>query len=256
MADTVVGVDFPGRRATATLADLDWASLGVRFVPLIRSRPPATTNGRGYTAELLAELDVDHRDVSAVAAFCAAGPLAHEFAQLLLDATADPKPLILFDVDPCPADSVMDGFDACLRQTVHHEIRPESRRALRDAVTESPASFLALAEDALADEIQAALREEGIRDDPFADELLTSYLNYLTYLLAAHHSTRPRWGGDAYQILSRYHPDNDPWPGATRTHTLRLDVAADQIFSSPAATRAIASCLRLIETARGQSTTG
>jgi hypothetical protein len=251
MSGIVVGLDYPGRRESAALAALDWASIGVRFVPLIRTRPPAVASGRQYAADLLDELRVERCDIVAIAAFCAAGPLAHELAQLLVEAACRPSPLILFDVDPCPAISVMDGFDTCLRQTARHEIRPESRKTLYNAIADGPERFLVLAADILTDRIRSALRDEGISDDPFAAELLTSYLNYLAYLVAAHHTTRPRWGGEAYHVTSRHHPDSGPWPGAVRTHSFRLDVDADRLLDSPTTSHAIARCMRLIDAARG-----
>jgi hypothetical protein len=249
----VVGLDYPGRRESAALAALDWTSIGVRFMPLIRTRPPAAASGRQYAADLRDEIRVDRGDIVAIAAFCAAGPLAHELAQLLVEAAARPSPLILFDVDPCPASSVMDGFDTCLRQTAQQDIRPELREALHTAIADGPESFLALAEATLTDEIRSALRDEGIDDDPVAAELLMSYLNYLGYLVAAHHSTRPRWGGEVYHIMSGHHPDSGPWPGATRTHSFRLDVDAARLLNSPMTTDVIANCMRLINAACGRS---
>ncbi|WP_330240519.1 hypothetical protein [Streptomyces sp. NBC_00525] len=147
MAETLVALDFPGRRAEAALSDLrledrGWDVLYPLSEPFSRALDPSH-----YVTHLAERCE--GRQVRAVLAYCAAAPLACALA-VRLGGADSPLPTVLFDGDP--------GSGAEIRSTARVIVRQLTGRPAED----------------FDGELGAALTDEGLRDRPErAMELLT-----------------------------------------------------------------------------------
>jgi hypothetical protein len=81
-----------------------------------------------------------------------------------------------------------------------------------------------------------ALRSDGADEEQAAAAGAAGaefYLDWLVYLVAAHNTAWPAWGGQVYHVASRHHPYTPDWPGSAATHLSRVDSGRNGLFHHP-----------------------
>ncbi|MEU3479149.1 hypothetical protein ACI2LO_16540 [Streptomyces sp. NPDC033754] len=247
-APLLLVVDYPGRRSAGHLADLGLEQAGFAVEYLMTAPLPTALSAREYARALLAGRRSAMPRVAGVLAFCMAGHIAQEVAALLREAGEPPVPLVLFDSGPSVAE---DLEDEC-RQALSLQGGPRlagsvGRDTLSEqALRERPEASLAAVREALVEFAVSAYCEDG-GDRAEALEtvlpLVDGFTDWLAHLTAAFNATSPGWGGDVLHIVSREHTVTEPWPGAGRTTTVRIDCARDRLLRSEAALRAVTSSI-------------
>lgn len=225
---TLLIVDYPGRRPEGRIGDLSLESHGFQLQEVLTHPLPEATIGHAYAKQLAASLTPLRERLAGVLAYCAGAPIAQEFAQLLVEAGHQPPPLVLFDAAPCTPQDIREYYTESLRR-VGSSLREEEIPCELPGRIEDPAGVRDAFRHDLSRRATDVLASEGFRKSEVAaqvDEVVNVYVDYLGYLLAAHHATSPMWGGDVMHVVSSGHGFRSAWPGARSTWT--VPVATDR----------------------------
>ncbi|QOV36559.1 hypothetical protein IM697_42390 [Streptomyces ferrugineus] len=203
----VLALDYPGYRKEARIDELGLERHGVRVHDLLPAPLPRAVSGAAYAARLLANVPAGTGPVAAVAAYCASAPLAFEVAAAL-----DGEPVImLFDPEVTSLESITAEYRARLAGLgVQLDEQELSELVDADTLAEAPERFVADLTDELARQAFAALRAAGANESEIAasaTQMVSAYTDWLSHLVAAHHSRTPTWEGHVLRVDSA---DADP----------------------------------------------
>lgn len=238
---TLLVLDYPGRRREGRIRDLDLERFGWRVRHLVEPPLRGESNAAGY-AERLLDRRGSFPDTRAVLAYCTGAAVAQQIANRL-DSVV---PLVLFDGTPVTPALIVRDFAAAMSQ-VGGRAAPDAAAQMFDPSTLAtrPADVLTWMRDELVDCAAAALRADGVPETQVSDftaEICGVYLDWLQFLLAAHNTDWPKWGGDVVHIVSDGHVPVD-WPGAERTEVHRVASTTVDLLRHPAAQAALVDCL-------------
>lgn len=218
-------VDYPGRREEARIADLQLEGRGFDVRYLMNAAVPELTEAAAYARELLSRHDLTTSTPDAVLAYCMAAPLGQEIAALL--SRTSPVPLILFDGEPSTAEAVQEQYRLARQQLAMHT---PAQADEHDPTTTIDDARLAARPNEILTSLRQTLVRLGTRtfssqvaDDEAAQTagaLAEHFMRWLTYLVAAHNTTWPSWGGQVLHVVSATHHYAAGWPGAGSTQVV------------------------------------
>ncbi len=242
-ADTLLVIDYPGRRAEARVRDLHLEQAGWRLAHLIEPPVRQHYTAEAYAGELLARIP-PAGGIRAVLAYCTGAAIAQHVAARV----GDHVPLVLFDGTPVTSRLIVRDFRASVAQIGGPPAAaPLDCAPLADAaVTARPAEAFAWTRDTLTGLAAGALRADGVEEDslPAATASICAvYLDWLAFLIAGHNAGWPPWGGDVMHITSRRHAFTGPWPGARRTFVHDIDSGPNELLTSAGARERTLACL-------------
>ncbi|MDF3140219.1 MULTISPECIES: hypothetical protein [unclassified Streptomyces] len=223
----VLALDYPGYRKEARIDELSLERHGVRVQDLLSAHLPRAVSGAAYAARLLANVPAGTGPVAAVAAYCASAPLAFEVAAAL---GGEPPVIMLFDPEGTSLESITAEYRARLAGLgVQLDEQELSELVDADTLAEAPERFVADLTGELARQAHAALRAAGANETEIAasaTQMVSAYTDWLSHLVAAHHSRTPTWEGHVLRVDSA---DADPAGYAcTAGHQRALRLSCDR----------------------------
>ena len=230
---TLLVLDYPGRRPEGRIRDLDLEAAGWQVCHL--ADPPVRGAGSAAAyAQRLLERAGPFPDAVAVLAYCTGAAIAQEVAARL-DALV---PLVLFDGTPVTARLVARDFRAALMQVGWSPPPDLGAGVLEpDRLAAQPDDAVTWMREQLHSCAAAALRRDGVPEDrlaEFTSDIGGVYLDWLEFLVAAHNTDWPFWGGDVVHIVSDGHEPAADWPGAERTEVHRMQCTGVDLIRAPA----------------------
>lgn len=243
---TLLVLDFPGRRPEAHISELAVDEHGFTSVYAMESPLPTGPTTAEYAKELCIAKSLERPH--AVLAYCAAAPLAVAVAEILAGPAGD-LPIVVFDPQPTPPSEIALEYDIVVGQ-VEGRMDAQAERPPRLAVE----SLVATPEAAI-ERIGADLRHRallalaaygftGADADRAAQGVIGLYVEWLTFLVGAHHGDQPGPRGPVLQVLSRAHTDDLGWLGAADVRTVRVDCAREELAARPEARAAVVGFLK------------
>jgi hypothetical protein len=249
MPGQLLVVDYPGRRDESRIADLTLEADGwdVRYLvtePIIRE-----LTSTDFAAQLVARGEPFAPDIVAILAYCSAASIAQDLA-IQLGMGRSPIPLLLFDGEPSPPENLTRDFgraaaNLCQVPTVDG-VAGGVTTLTAAALTDRPAACVELMRGRLAELAATAFRADGADDEEAVAAGAASaefYLDWLVYLVAAHNTSWPCWGGAVHHIASRAHAHTPQWPGSASTTLRRVDSTRNDLFHHPETRRLALSVL-------------
>jgi hypothetical protein len=216
-------LDYPGRRPEAHISDMHLEQCGFGCAYALTSPLPAMLTTPAYASQLCAQQRLDRP--LAVIAYCAATPLAVAVAGLLAGA-ACPVPIALLDPQRTPPREIVHEYREVVRQVEGRAPQTE-RPPLLDIER-----FLATPElliQRIGEDLRlrarlalAAYGFDGADASGQADGVVGMYVEWLTFLVAAHHDEQPAPRGPVLQVISQEHPADAGWLGAAGIKTVRV----------------------------------
>jgi hypothetical protein len=209
---------------------------------------PRDLYAAAYARHLISRAQVDPSRLSGILAYCAAGSIAHEAAALVAEVAPAPPHLILFDSGPCRPAAVESELRATLERYGGRRLAavlddPDNQALLRGgALRDRPDRLVGTLEAALtrfAVDTYLADAGDGQDTDDVVAPVVGHFLDWLSYLVAAHNSDFPAWAGDVLHVVSRDHPYRADWPGARSTRAVITTCAADALLRSDDARAAV-----------------
>jgi hypothetical protein len=223
----VLTLDYPGYRKEARIEELGLEQHWVRVHDLLGAPLPRAVSGAAYAARLLENLPSGTGPVAAVAAYCASAPLAFEVAAAL---DGEPPVVMLFDPEATSLESITKEYRARLAGLgVKPDEQELSERLDARTLAEAPERLVADLTDELTRQAHAALRAAGAKESEIAvsaGQMVSAYTDWLSHLVAAHHSRTPSWEGQVLRVDSA---DADPagYP-CTAAHRRELRLSCDR----------------------------
>jgi hypothetical protein len=239
-------LDFPGRRPEAHISELALDEHGFTSVYALESPLPTSPTTPEYAKELCTRRSFDRP--LAVLAYCAAAPLAVAVSGLVAG-PAGPLPIVLFDPQPTPPSEIAVEYDIVVRQ-VEGRMPPEAERPPRLDIERLVATPEAAIERIGADLrlravlALAAFGFTGAEAGKTAEGVVGMYIEWLTFLVGAHHGEQPGPRGPVLQVLSREHTDDLGWLGAADVWTVRVPCDRPELATRPQARAAVVEFLR------------
>ena len=236
-AQRLLVLDYPGRRVESRIGDLDLPAAGWRVEDLLAGPLTRQLHARDFAARLDERRGPFGADVTAILAYCSAAPIAQELAMLMGARRRAAVPLLLFDGEPSPPENLTRDFgyaaaDLCGVSTV--DAVPGGVATLTSAaLSAQPARCVELMRARLVELATAAFHADGADVAEAAEAGAASaelYLDWLVYLVAAHNTSWPDWGGEVCHIASREHPHTPAWPGSATTTLHRVDSSRNDLF--------------------------
>jgi hypothetical protein len=242
---TLLVLDYPGRRPEAPVTDMNLDRAGYDCAYLLTTPLPTALSTAGYARELCARPLPARAD--GLIAYCAAAPLAVEVARLLAG-PAEPAPIVLLDPQPTPPSEINHEYLDVVRQ-VEGRSPILQRPPLLDieGLLGTPATLVECIEADLRRRAQLALAAHGVHVDEASgpvEGVVGVYVEWLIFLVAAHHSAPAAGRGPVLQVISRGHPDDAGWLGATDLRTVRIDCDRPELAAHPQARAAVLDFLR------------
>lgn len=233
-------LDYPGRRPEAHVSEMDLEGAGFETTYALTSPLPDALTTPAYADQLRQRLS----RADAVIAYCAASPLAVAMTAL----QADPVPIVVLDPQQTPPSEIALEYHEVVRQ-VEGKAPLAERPALLDVehLLASPDLLVKRVDGDLRLRARLALETYGIAVPEVGgpvDGVVGVYVEWLTFLIAAHHDEQPPPGGPVLQVISRGHPDDVGWLGATDLQTVRVDCERSRLAADPAARAAVLDFLR------------
>ncbi|MGN9846705.1 hypothetical protein ACTMTI_52260 [Nonomuraea sp. H19] len=229
------------------MADLELSPFGIELTPLMGDSLPVRFTARDYAMDLLSRSPLASDGVHAILAYCAAAPIAQEMAQLLVERGAGPVPLVLFDADPCEADALWQGYSACVTEADGQASTAPLSASVLSGLLRDPRALVCVLEKDLSDRVLKSLAADDLSEEELVfchEQIMRSMLDYLIYLVSAHHSTRPAWGGSVLHIASKGHPYCGPWQGAARTQLIRVTCDKADLLRHPDTVEAVSAFVK------------
>ncbi|MEV0911242.1 hypothetical protein [Streptomyces hokutonensis] len=244
-APVLLVFDYPGRRPEARVSDLRLEDAGYDVRQLMCPPLPRAASATAYAEDALATAGAPADAVHAVLAYCMAAPLAQEAASI----TGCPR-LLLFDGEPSTLKAVETEYRGLLTSVGAPSVLPPWWSG--ELIEECSDAFLTYSERHLTESIRRSLADQADpdhADDDCADEdegfapLVGSFLDWLAYLVAAHRTDHPAWGGTVVNVLSREQPEVPVWPGARTTRSVRVDTAREDLLTGTITRRLVLEAL-------------
>jgi uncharacterized RDD family membrane protein YckC len=243
--------DFPGRRPEAHISELALYEHGFTSVYALESPLPTSPTTPEYAKELCTRRSLARP--LAVLAYCATAPLAVAVSGLVA-CPADPLPLVLFDPQPTPPSEIALEYDLVVRQ-VEGRMPPEAERPPRleiERLVATPASAIERIGADLRLRAVLALAAFGFTGSAAgkaAEGVVGMYIEWLTFLVGAHHAEQPGPRGPVLQVLSRMHTDDLGWLGAADVRTVRVPRDREELAARPEARAAVIDFLKEVQDA-------
>lgn len=227
-------LDYPGRRDESRISNLGLESDGWDVRYLLEAPHERELTSAEYAARLTHRYGLFGSDVAAVLAYCMAAPIAQEIAASL------GTPLILFDGEPSTAEAVERELGVAMTQL-------GGARKVPDPPTEAqlrsePAECVERMRQILVRLGAGALREDGADEQEaaiHAGQVAGFYLDWLVYLVAAHNTSWPAWGGTVFHVVSRGHTFTRDWPGAEAMQLRYVDSGRNELLNHPDTNRLV-----------------
>lgn len=244
-------LDFPGRRPEAHVRELALDEHGFSSVYALESPMPTSPTTVEYAKELCTGKSLDRP--LAVIAYCAAAPLAVATSELLAG-PASTLPIVLLDPQPTPPSEIALEYDFVVGQ-VEGRMPPEAERPPRLAIE----GLVATPEEAIeriGEDLRfravlalAAFGVTGADADRAAEGVIGVYVEWLTFLVGAHHGEQPGPRGPVLQVISREHTDDLGWLGAADVRTVRISCDRSELAARPEACAAVVDFLEAVQDA-------
>lgn len=239
---TLLVLDFPGRRPEAPVSAMDLDRAGYDCAYLLSSPLPTALSTPAYADELCARPVPDR--AAGLLAYCAAAPLAIELASRLAQAA----PIVLLDPQPTSPSELNREYRVVVSQI-------EGRSAALDppplldieGLLAKPATLVECIGADLRRRAQLALASYGVRVDEASgpvEGVVGVYVEWLTFLVAAHHGAPAAGHRPVLQVISRGHPDDAGWLGADDLETVRIGCDRPELAAHPQARAAVLDFLR------------
>lgn len=242
---TLLVLDFPGRRPEAHISELALDERGFSSVYAMESPLPTSPTTPEYAKELCISKSLERP--FAVVAYCAAAPLAVAVSEIVTG-PAGTLPIVLFDPQPTPPSEIALEYDIVVGQ-VEGRMPAQAERPARLAIESLVATPEAAIEQIGEDLRQRALLAlsafgfTGADADRAAQGVIGLYVEWLTFLVGAHHGEQPGPRGPVLQVLSREHTDDLGWLGAADVRTVRFPCDRNELAAHPEACAAVVDFL-------------
>ncbi|MEV5202839.1 hypothetical protein [Streptomyces sp. NPDC053720] len=238
MADTLVVLDFPGRRAEAHLSDLRLEDLGWDVLYAISEPFSRSVEPSRYVAHLAGRCS--GVPVRAVLAYCMAAPLARELAERLGGA-GGPVPVVFFDGEPGAGAEIRETVGAVVRQLTGgpaEQLGGELAAAFADTeLRERPERAMAVLAEQVVRLGAEVFQEDGFDEDEAvaaATRVSGFYLDWIAFLVASFRAGSPSSGaGSVTHIRSADHPVSDDWIRAGSLDVHIVDCVRAGLLADP-----------------------
>lgn len=244
-------LDFPGRRPEAHISELALDEHGFHSVYALESPMPTSPTTAEYAKELCTGRALERP--LAMLAYCATAPLAVAVSGLLAG-PADRLPIVLFDPQPTPPSEIAAEYDIVVGQ-VEGRMPPEAERPPRLAI-ERLVATPEVAIERIGEDLRlravlalAAFGFTGSAAGKAAEGVVGLYIEWLTFLVGAHHAEQPGPRGPVLQVLSRAHTDDLGWLGAADVRTVRISCDRDELAARPETRAAVIAFLKEVQDA-------
>jgi hypothetical protein len=216
-------LDFPGRRPEAHVSEMQLDRHGFACTEVLTHPMPAALSTPAYAAELCARQRLERPQ--AMIAYCATAPLAVAMAELLTGPEGQ-LPIVLLDPQRTPASEFLREYQEVVRQ-VEGQATDVDRPPLLDVerLLATPQVLVERIGEDLRLRARLALASYGFAGADVAgpvENLVGVYVEWLTFLVAAHHDEQPAPRGPVLQVISREHPADASWLGAADLRTVRV----------------------------------
>ncbi|NEA33607.1 hypothetical protein [Streptomyces sp. SID13031] len=216
-------LDYPGRRPEAHVSEMRLDQCGFDCTEGLTSLLPTALTTSAYAEQLYAQQPLD-RPV-AVIAYCATAPLAVAMARLHAG-LGDPLPLVLLDPQQTPPSEIVLEYHEVVRQ-VEGKAPLTQRPPLLDieGLLATPEVLVERIAEDLRLRARLALEAYGLGGADASgpvEGVVGVYVEWLTFLVAAHYGEQPSPLGPVLQVLSRVHPADAGWLGAADLQTVRI----------------------------------
>jgi hypothetical protein len=184
---------------------------------------PTALTTPAYAGQLFARQRLD-RPVALVA-YCAAAPLAVAMAALLAG-PAGPVPIVLLDPQQTPPSEVVHEYHEVVRQVEGRTSNTERPPLLDiERLLATPETLVQRIGEDLRLRARLALAAFGFGGADVSgpvEGVVGVYVEWLTFLVAAHHDEQPAPRGPLLQVISQGHPADAGWLGAADLRTVRI----------------------------------
>lgn len=237
---TLAVLDYPGRRPEAHISEMHLERCGFACTEVLASPMPTALTTPEYAEQLFAR-QRPGRPV-ALLAYCAAAPLAVAMGALLAG-PADPMPIVVLDPQQTPPSEILHEYQEVVRQ-VEGKAPSVERPPLLDIerLLASPETLVKrIGEDlrARAKLALAAFGFDGADVSGPVEGVVGVYVEWLTFLVAAHHDEQPPPLGPVLQVISQGHPDDAGWLGAADLRTVRIPCYRPELAANAQARAAV-----------------
>jgi hypothetical protein len=229
-AAVLLALDYPGRRDEARIADLRLETDGWDVKYLLQPPFGRLPDSASYAGHLARRFGPFGPEVSAVLAYCMAAPIAQYLAAHLR------VPLVLFDGEPSTAEAVERELGVAKKQLGWSQNAGSADRFPEGQLRIRPADCARRMREILVPLAAGTLRADGVPEPDATAEagpVADFYLDWLTYLIAAHNTDWPDWPGPVFHVMSRGHGYAGDWPGADSTLSRRVDSERNELLGQP-----------------------
>lgn len=233
-------LDYPGRRPEAHISEMHLDRSGFECQDVLTSPMPTALTTAAYARELCARQRPD-RPVALVA-YCAAAPLAVAMTALLAG-PAGPVPIVLLDPQQTPPSEIVHEYHEVVRQVEGRAPNVERPPLLDiERLLATPETLVKRIGEDLRLRASLALAAFGFGGADVGGPLegvVGVYVEWLTFLVAAHYDEQPAPSGPILQVISQGHPADAGWLGATDLRTVRVPCDRPELAANPQAREAV-----------------
>ncbi|NES30206.1 hypothetical protein GCE86_08130 [Micromonospora terminaliae] len=233
-------LDYPGRRPEAHISEMHLERSGFECRDVLTSPMPTALTTPAYARELYARQRPDRP--AALVAYCAAAPLAVAMAALLAG-PAGPVPIVLLDPQPTPPSEILHEYHEVVRQVEGRAPNVERPPLLDiEGLLATPETFMARIGEDLRLRAKLALAAFGFDGADVSgpvEGVVGVYVEWLNFLVAAHYDEQPGPSGPTLQVISKGHPADAGWLGATDLRTVRVPCDRPELAANAEARAAV-----------------
>jgi hypothetical protein len=233
-------LDYPGRRPEAHISEMHLDRSGFECHDVLTSPMPTALTTAAYARELCAQQRPDRP--LALVAYCAAAPLAVAMAALLAGPAA-PVPIVLLDPQQTPPSEILHEYHEVVRQIEGRAPNVERPPLLDiERLLATPEALVKRIGEDLRLRARLALAAFGFGGADVSgpvEGVVGVYIEWLTFLVAAHHDEQPAPSGPVLQVISQGHPADASWLGATDLRTVRVPCDRPELAANAQARAAV-----------------
>ncbi|GAB3516346.1 hypothetical protein GCM10027575_37680 [Phytohabitans suffuscus] len=240
-------LDYPGRRPEAHISEMHLDRCGFECAEVLTSPMPTAFSTPEYAGQLFAQRRPERP--AALVAYCAAAPLAVA-AGALLAGPADPVPIVVLDPQQTPPSEILHEYHEVVRQ-VEGKAPDVERPPLLDieGLLATPETLVRLIGADLRERARLALAAFGFGGADVSgpvEGVVGVYVEWLTFLVAAHYDAQPPPRGPVLQVISQGHPDDAGWLGAADLRTVRIPCDRPELAANAQARAAVLDFLQRV----------
>jgi hypothetical protein len=238
-------LDYPGRRPEAHISEMHLDRYGYACTEVLVSPMPTALTTVRYAEQLFAQRRPERP--AALVAYCAAAPLAVAMGALLAGPD-DPVPIVVLDPQQTPPSEILHEYHEVVRQVEGRAANVE-RPPLLDVerLLATPETLVKRIGEDLRERARLALAAFGFGGADVSgpvEGVVGVYVEWLTFLVAAHYDQQPPPRGPVLQVISRGHPDDAGWLGAADLRTVRIRCDRPELAASAQARAAVLDFLQ------------